>query len=88
MMLDLQSERAVQADFTDYDAERYQKLRRLDKVADRINRAEGKETLVLGSQQYTRPNEKGKAAHFADAIRRDRKSPNYTTRWEDIIQVR
>ncbi len=88
MMLDLQSEHAVQADLTDYDAERYQKLRCLDKVADRINRAEGKETLVLGSQQYTRPHEKGKAAHFADAIRRDRKSPNYTTRWEDIIQVR
>ena len=29
-----------------------QGLCRLDKVADRINRAEGKDTLVLGSQQY------------------------------------
>lgn len=65
-----------------------QGLCRLDKVADRINHAEGKDTLVLGSRQYTRPHEKGKTAHFADAIRRDWKSPNYTTRWEDIIQVR
>lgn len=65
-----------------------QGLRRLDKVTDRINCAEGKDTLVLGSQQYTRLHEKGKTAHFADAIRRDWKSPNYTTRWEDIIHVR
>ncbi len=27
------------------------------------------------------------AAIFADAIKRERKSPNYTTRWNDIIEV-
>ena len=28
-----------------------------------------------------------KAGNFASAIKRDNKSPNYTTRWSDIIEV-
>ena len=77
----------IQTNFIDFNAERYDKERKIDSVVDRINRRNGTETVVLGSQQYTAKNGKGKAAHFAEAIKRDRKSPNYTTRWSDIIVV-
>lgn len=88
MLLDLTDDNAVQTDLTDYDPEQYAKRKRLDSVVDRINRKNGKETIVLGAQQYTKKDGKGKAAHFADAIRRDKKSPNYTTRWDDILKVK
>lgn len=78
---------AVQTSFLDYDPEHYERLRRLDEAVDRINKLNGRETVVLGSQQYTAKGGKGKAGNFAAAIRRDRKSPNYTTRWSDIIDV-
>lgn len=54
----------------------------------RINRMQGSETVVLGSQQYTRKDGKGKADVFANAIRHDHKSPNPTTRWSDIIKLK
>ena len=54
---------------------------------DHINKINGTETIVVGAQQYTAEGGKGKASVFANAIKRDRKSPNYTTRWSDIIEV-
>ena len=88
ILLELCPANAIQTDFTDFDPNTFQKHKRLDAVVDRINRKEGKETVVLGAQQYTMPKGKGKAGHFAEAIRRDRKSPNYTTTWKDIIKVK
>lgn len=88
ILLELCPDTAVQTDFTDYSPADYRKRQRLDAVIDRINRKEGKETIVLGAQQYTKDKGKGKAGHFAEAIRRDRKSPNYTTAWGDIIKVK
>ena len=85
--MDITPDSAVQTSFLDYDSERYERLRRLDEAVDRINKINGRETVVLGSQQYTAKDGKGKAGTFAGAIRRDRKSPNYTTRWSDIIDV-
>ena len=61
---------------------------RLDKVIDRINRCYGSETIVIGSQQYTQKNGKGKAEVFANAIKHDFKSKNPTTRWSDIIRLK
>lgn len=87
MLMDITTDKAVQTSFLDFDAAGYAKAKRLDAAVDRINRRNGTETVVLGSQQYTAKEGKGKAAHFADAIRRDHKSPNYTTRWSDIIVV-
>ena len=58
-----------------------------DKVVDSINRVNGTETIVLGSQQYTRKDGKGKADVFANAIKHDFKSKNPTTRWSDIIPL-
>jgi DNA polymerase V len=47
----------------------------------------GTETIVLGAQQYTQKNGKGKAEVFANAIKHDFRSPNPTTRWADVIQL-
>ena len=57
-------------------------------VIDRINKVNGTETIVLGSQQYTQKDGKGKANVFANAIKHDFKSKNPTTRWSDIIKLK
>ncbi len=57
-------------------------------VIDRINKINGTETIVLGSQQYTQKDGKGKANVFANAIKHDFKSKNPTTRWSDIIRLK
>ena len=77
----------IQQDLFDIDAEQIQKMRRLDQVVDRINRLHGSETIVLGSQQYTKKGGVGKADVFANAIKHDFRSPNPTTRWTDIIRL-
>ena len=77
----------IQPDLFDINAEQIQKMRHLDEVVDRINRMNGSETIVIGSQQYTQKNGKGKAEVFANAIKHDFKSPNPTTRWKDIIRL-
>jgi nucleotidyltransferase/DNA polymerase involved in DNA repair len=68
-------------------AEQFQKMKRLDEVVDRINRLHGSETIVLGSQQYTQKNGKGKAEVFANAIKHDFRSPSPTTRWSEVIRL-
>ncbi len=78
----------IQQDLFDVNAEQFQKMRRLDEVVDRINRMQGSETIVLGSQQYTRKDGQGKADVFANAIKHDFRSQNPTTRWSDIIKLR
>jgi DNA polymerase V len=77
----------IQTDFGDYRPERYRKECRLDAVIDQINRTNGRETVVLAARQYPARDGKDKAVKFADAIRRDRKSPEYTTRWSDILEA-
>ena len=77
----------IQTNFVDYDAERHEKMKKLDEALDKINREYGTETIVLASQQYTKKDGKGKADTFADAIKRDFKSPCYTTRWSDIPEA-
>ncbi len=78
----------IQQDLFDLNAEQFQKMRRLDTVVDRINRLNGSETIVLGSQQYTRKDGQGKADVFANAIKHDFRSKNPTTRWSDIIRLK
>ena len=78
----------IQQDLFDLNAEQIQKMRRLDEVIDRINRMHGSETIVIGAQQYTQKNGKGKAEVFANAIKHDFRSKNPTTRWADIIKLR
>ena len=78
----------IQQDLFDMDAEQIQKLKRLDAVIDRINKINGSETIVLGSQQYTKPGGKGRADVFSSAMKQDFKSKNPTTRWSDIIRLK
>ncbi len=78
----------IQQDLFDIHAEQFQKMKRLDEVVDRINRMHGSETIVLGAQQYTRKDGKGKADVFANAIKHDFRSPNPTTRWSEIIKLK
>lgn len=78
----------IQQDLFDINAEQFEKMKRLDAVIDRINKVNGTETIVLGSQQYTQKDGKGKANVFANAIKHDFKSKNPTTRWSDIIVLK
>ena len=78
----------MQLDLFDYNAEQFQKMKRLDAVIDRINKVNGTETVVLGAQQYTQKDGKGKADVFANAIKHDFRSKNPTTRWSDIIRLK
>ena len=72
----------IQQDLFDTNAEQFEKMKRLDAVIDRINKVNGTETIVLGSQQYTQKDGN------ANAIKHDFKSKNPTTRWSDIIQLK
>ena len=78
----------MQLDLFDYNAEQFQKMKRLDAVIDRINKVNGTETVVLGAQQYTQKDGKGKAEVFANAIKHNFRSKNPTTRWSDIIRLK
>lgn len=78
----------IQPDLFDFNADQFEKMKRLDAVIDRINKVNGTETIVLGSQQYTQKDGKGKANVFANAIKHDFKSKNPTTRWSDIIVLK
>lgn len=78
----------IQQDFFDITAEQIEKMRRLDAIVDRLNKVNGTEFIVLGSQQYTSKGCKGKACSFANAIKHDFRSKNPTTRWKDIITLK
>ena len=78
----------IQQDLFDVNAEQIEKMRRLDQVVDRINRLHGSETIVIGAQQYTKKDGKGRADVFANAIKHDFRSKNPTTRWSDIIELK
>lgn len=70
---------AVQPDLFEFDPERRQKLDAVAGAMDRINAKIGNDTLILASQQYPDKAAGGKSVKFSDAIRRDMKSPDYST---------
>ena len=78
----------IQQDFFDITVEQIEKMRRLDAIVDRLNKVNGTEFIVLGSQQYTSKGCKGKAYSFTNAIKHDFRSKNPTTRWKDIITLK
>lgn len=85
---DVRNAVGVQTNLLDYDAERFAKMKRLDGVLDKINKRDGSETVVLGTQQFTKKTGDGRSIRFADAITHDHRSPGYTTRWSDIIELK
>ena len=88
IVLGISPKSPIQQDLFDINAEQIEKFKRLDAVIDRINKLNGSETIVIGSQQYTKKDGKGKADVFANAIKHDFKSKNPTTRWSDIIKLK
>ena len=78
----------LQQDLFDVDAEKIQKLKRLDAAIDKINKINGTETIVIAAQQYTKPHGEGRADVFANAMKQDHKSKNPSTRWSDIIKLK
>lgn len=78
----------IQLNLFDINAERFEKLKSLDKVIDRINKVNGTETVILAAQQYRQRDGQGKADVFANAIKHDFRSKNPTTRWSDIIRLK
>ena len=92
IVMGISPDNGVQTNFIDYDAERHEKMKRLDEAIDRINREYGSETIVLGSQQYVNKEDMGvgkkvQAGVFKDSIKHDFRSPCYTTRWSDIPEA-
>lgn len=77
----------IQTNFIDFDADHHDKMKKLDRALDRINRTNGTETVILGTQQFPSRTPSGKSTLFADAIKHQFRSPNYTTRWSDIIPL-
>lgn len=78
----------VQLNLFDINAEKFEKLKSLDKVIDRLNKVNGTETVILAAQQYPQKNQQGKSEVFANAIKHDFRSKNPTTRWSDIIRLK
>ena len=87
ILMGITEETPLQTDLFDINAENIQRMRRLDKVIDRINQTQGSETVVIGAQQYTSKNGIGKADVFANAIKHDFRSKNPSTRITDIIRL-
>ena len=88
IVMSIDSGPGIQTNFLDFDADRLQKIKHLDQVVDRLNKVNGTETIVLGSQQYPGKGRGDKSPKFEEAIKREFKSPNYTTRWSDIIPLK
>lgn len=88
VVMGINPENPMQYDLFGITPEDYERLKELDSACDRINRLFGRETVKLAGQQYAPKHAGEKSGTFADAVRRDHKSPNPTTRWSDIISLK
>lgn len=79
MVSGISSADSIQPDLFEYDPDQSRKLRALSSALDRINGKMGADTVMLGAQQYRMRSPDGKSIKFVNAIRRDMKSPDYTT---------
>lgn len=80
MVSGITSGAAIQPDLFTYDAHRQAKYRAISSAIDAVNRRNGADAVMLGSQQYREKGVDGKSVKFVNAIRRALKSPEYTTR--------
>lgn len=78
----------VQTNLVDYDADHFEKMTRLDRVVDQINRVGGRQTVTLGAQHFSETYSDGKTVSLSDAVSHQHRSPSYTTRWSDIIELK
>lgn len=75
----ISSAEAIQPDLFEFDPQRRKRLDAVAAAMDSINTKLGNDTVILASQQYPSTTEKGKSITFKDAIKRDMKSPDYST---------
>ena len=75
---------ALQPDLFEFDPDKRKKLDKLCEAMDNINKEHGNDTVILAAQQYETKDERGKSVKFCDAIRRDMKSPDYSTRLDSF----
>ena len=80
MVSGISSASAIQPDLFEYNPGQAKKFQSLSKTLDMVNKRMGADTLVVGIQQYREKAPDGKSVKFVNAIRRDLKSPDYTTR--------
>lgn len=78
----------IQTNLIDFSASNYERMKQLDKVMDKINRIEGCETIVLGSQQFHHSPNQSKSQKFNDVLKHEHRSPCYTTQWNEIIELK
>ena len=78
----------IQTNLIDFNPNNYEKQKELDKVMDRINKIQGSETVMLGSQQFPPSEGKGKAQKFYDVLKHEHRSPSYTTQWDEIMELK
>lgn len=79
MVSDISSGRVIQPDLFEFDAEKSLKYRSVSEAIDEINRRLGADTMILAAQQYPKKEADGKNIKFSHAIKRDLKSPDYST---------
>lgn len=80
MVSGISSANAVQPDLFTFNPDRRKKFQEISEAVDVINHRIGADTVVLGSQQYREKGEDGRSIKFVNAIRRAKKSPDYSTR--------
>ena len=87
LLMGISPHEGIQPDLFEFSPEKADKLHKLDTVIDTINQTQGKDTLILCSQQYTRNGHPDEKNAFADMIRHDHRSPSPTTCWSDLIKL-
>lgn len=79
MVSGISPEDPIQPDMFYYDPAVHARDSRLSCALDAINGRLGADAVVLGAQQYRERSADGRPVRFVNAIRRARKSPDYTT---------
>lgn len=88
MLMGITGREGIQHDLFEYSPEREEKLHRLDNTIDVINRVYGRDTIISSAQHYHAPESDETHTSYTDMIRHDHRSPNPSTRWTDIIQLK
>ena len=88
MLMGITGREGIQPDLFEYSPEREEKLHRLDSTIDIINRVYGRDTIISSAQHYHAPESDETHTSYTDMIRHDHRSPNPSTRWDDIIQLK
>lgn len=88
MMMGLHGHEGIQPDLFEYSPERAEKMHRLDVTLDSLNRIYGRDTIMSVAQYYQPDGAHMSGKSFADIMRHNNRTPNPTTRWTDIIQLK